>query len=95
MERSRQERLCGQGLLWEGTDGAGQRGTKGRVPEVRWRIWGLLWAADVILPSLCNALTASAHQYVGLLIAAMGIFIFTPVLMPSNHTSFIFSKKNL
>lgn len=57
---------------------------KGQVPKLRQRIWGLLWAANVIVPSVCNAPTASSHQYIWLLIASVGIF--TPGLVPSNHT---------
>lgn len=84
------------GAVVQGKDisvGEGERGMKEHLPELRQRIWGLLWAANVILLSLCNAPTASSHQYVGLLIASMGIF--TPGLMPSKHYLLISSKKNL
>lgn len=71
----------------------GERGTKAQLPKLRQRLWGLLWALNVVLPSLCNAPIASSHQYVGLLMASVGIF--PPGLMPSNHTRSYLLKEKL
>lgn len=82
----------GQGHTWR--RGKRHEGTVARTQEekLRRRIWGLLWAASVILSSLCDVPIASSHQYVGLLIASMGIFI--AGLMPSNHTrSYLLKEK--
>lgn len=39
-----------------------ERAMKRGLPKCRQRIWGVVWAANVILPSLCNAPTASSHK---------------------------------